>query len=74
MPVYEYSCQKCGKTTELLRAMSDADAQVDCSYCGHRRTKRIHSVFSASTSEATKDCPATGQRCSRCINDGECGL
>ena len=33
MPIYEYQCEKCGETTEVLQKFSDAPLSV-CSSCG----------------------------------------
>jgi putative FmdB family regulatory protein len=33
MPIYEYSCQACGKQTEILQKLSDPPA-TDCPACG----------------------------------------
>ncbi len=74
MPVYEYVCAKCGKTSELLRKMSEADAPAKCEHCGSTKTKRAQSVFSASAATGGGDapvCPSSGQPCG-CA--GSCGL
>ena len=54
MPVYEYQCDKCGKVTEHLRQMSQADAPAVCEKCGSDKTHRVHSVFTASADTAGK--------------------
>lgn len=46
MPVYEYQCQKCSRVTEAIRRMSQADEPIACEHCGHKKTQRVHSVFS----------------------------
>lgn len=33
MPIYEYTCQACGASTEILQKVSDAPA-TDCPGCG----------------------------------------
>lgn len=45
MPVYEYTCDNCGTTTEALRKMADADTPQPCDACGSTKTHRKHSVF-----------------------------
>lgn len=40
MPIYEYSCAKCGKVTEKLVSFSNADEAVECPEC-HREARRI---------------------------------
>jgi putative FmdB family regulatory protein len=71
MPVYEYSCDKCGKTTETLRRMNEADDPITCEHCGSRRTKRAHSVFSAQAGTSSPAMPVGG--CGNCCGaDGSC--
>ncbi|MDR3038482.1 MAG: zinc ribbon domain-containing protein [Candidatus Adiutrix sp.] len=38
MPIYEYQCQKCGATTEIMQKFSDAPLKK-CSACGGRVAK-----------------------------------
>lgn len=47
MPIYEYTCEKCGATTEALRKMNEADAPIVCEKCGSENMHRAHSVFAA---------------------------
>ncbi|MFA9479261.1 zinc ribbon domain-containing protein [Phycisphaerales bacterium AB-hyl4] len=54
MPIYEYTCQRCQTTTEALRKMADADAQLACEACGSTDIKRRHSTF-ATRGESSKD-------------------
>jgi putative FmdB family regulatory protein len=73
MPVYEYQCDKCGHTTESIRAMRDADEAIACESCGSKKTHRAHSVFSAATSQPSGGLPMTG--CGRCGDPrGSCGM
>ncbi|MCC5828186.1 MAG: zinc ribbon domain-containing protein [Phycisphaeraceae bacterium] len=51
MPIYEYQCNKCGKVTEALRRMAEADQPQPCEHCGHKTTHRMHSVFAAAGSQ-----------------------
>lgn len=44
MPVYEYSCPKCGTEFELLRLLSKADEPALCPKCG-ATGERLLSVF-----------------------------
>ena len=69
MPMYEYKCRDCGHTSEALRPMRDADAVMACDECGSRKTKRIHSVFSAATSQSA-DPPQPMGDCSQCAGAG----
>ena len=40
MPIYEYSCQKCGKTIEAIQKMSDKPLKTHAG-CGGKLTKLI---------------------------------
>lgn len=55
MPIYEYVCEQCGRRSEALRKMDEADAPLACEGCGSERTKRAHSVFAAGGSENAPD-------------------
>lgn len=54
MPLYEYRCQKCGKTFEMLRRMQDADRDVECPECSADEVERLLSTF------ATGGCTSFG--------------
>ena len=75
MPVYEYTCESCGKTSEALRKMSDADAPRACESCGSAKTQRAHSVFAAATgsSDGQTSLPMGG--CGKCGDPrGSCSM
>lgn len=76
MPVYEYQCDKCGKVTESLRRMSDADGPLACEHCGSRKMHRMHSVFSAASGVSASGGEAMPMGgCGRCGDpNGPCGL
>ena len=40
MPVYEYKCEKCKKSKDLLRDMSEVDKLVECE-CGGKMNKVV---------------------------------
>ena len=46
MPIYEFTCEECGKEFERLVFGSDQDA-VKCPACGSDRTRREFSVFAS---------------------------
>ena len=54
MPLYEYRCQKCGKTFEMLRRMQDADRETECPECRSDEVERLLSTF------ATGGCAPSG--------------
>ena len=37
MPIYEYKCEKCGKTYELLRSISAEDKDIICPKCSAKK-------------------------------------
>lgn len=43
MPIYEYRCDQCGATFEVMQKMSD-DPLVTCEDCGGRLHKVLHPV------------------------------
>jgi putative FmdB family regulatory protein len=45
MPIYEFSCSKCGKEFETLVLRSEDEA-VSCPACSSKETKKILSAFS----------------------------
>jgi putative FmdB family regulatory protein len=72
MPIYEYVCEACRHEFNLLRPMREADSPAACEACGHARTKRKLSLFSAHTSEGTAIAGTSGPSCSGCAG-GSCG-
>jgi putative FmdB family regulatory protein len=44
MPIYEYECTKCGKTTEAIQRFSDPPL-CECSHC----SGELHKLISMST-------------------------
>lgn len=50
MPIYEYACKKCGKTTELMRPLAKRDDRAKCGSCGSTATARKISMFAVGAS------------------------
>jgi putative FmdB family regulatory protein len=71
MPIYEYVCEECLREFSLLRPMREADSPAACEGCGHTRTKRKLSLFSARTGEGTAVAGTGGPSCSGCAG-GSC--
>jgi len=44
MPIYEYQCEKCGKTEEVIQKFSDAPLTT-CSHC----SGKLHKLISQSS-------------------------
>lgn len=64
MPIYEYSCNSCGKNSEFLESMSSQSMQ-SCSHCGSTDMKKLFSVFTA------KIKAGESKRCLGCV-DSKC--
>lgn len=48
MPVFEYSCNSCGKKYDaLVTSFSTPDEEIECSHCGENDSKRLLSMKSA---------------------------
>ena len=47
MPLYEYRCEKCGTSFEMLRRIQDADRDVECPQCKSEQVERLLSAFAA---------------------------
>lgn len=41
MPIYEYSCEKCGKVTEKLVSISADNGQIECPECSGTAVKKM---------------------------------
>lgn len=60
MPLYEFSCKKCGTIFTELRKMGD-DKSAKCPECGSDDTGRLISSFaSASSARAGGSCAPSG--------------
>ena len=44
MPIYEYTCITCEKTTEINRGINDEETIPQCPECGYHMTK-VYSTF-----------------------------
>jgi putative FmdB family regulatory protein len=53
MPIYEFQCNKCGKTFEQLVFPSDPQEGYECPSCGVSDTCRLLSSFSCSSSSSS---------------------
>lgn len=63
MPLYEYTCPKCGEEFEEIRMLSERDEPTQCPKCGHEAAMDRHSslVSAAGRSgpEASSSCGST---------------
>ncbi|MBM3151314.1 MAG: zinc ribbon domain-containing protein [Chloroflexi bacterium] len=66
MPIYEYTCEACEKTFEVLRPMSQADEPIPCAVCGGKHTRRKLSVFFAESGGKAVAGTSGGCDCGAC--------
>jgi len=64
MPVYEYTCNECGREVELL--VRSADAKIACPHCDSTKLTRRFSVFAAHGDSLPSS--------SACCQDGTCPI
>ena len=62
MPMYEYLCQRCSTTFELLRPMARSQDQADCPDCEGLgdRVLSVFAAFSAQNSGESMAMPGMG--------------
>lgn len=68
MPIYEYTCRKCGKNFEHLQRSRTAPAPA-CPECGAPKPVKQLSVFSAQTQPARDSACSFAPSC----RSGKCG-
>lgn len=51
MPIYEYQCEKCSRTTSVLTTRISEKASAVCKHCGSTKMRRIMSRFAMPKSE-----------------------
>ena len=72
MPLLEYRCARCEKTTEVLVLAGDDASETRCPSCGSTKMSRLLSTFaargSATPREAETPCGAGA-----CAMPGGCG-
>ena len=45
MPIYEYRCDACKHTFEMIRSVSENDQELHCPICKSPKVGRLMSVF-----------------------------
>jgi len=68
MPIFEYMCTRCGFVNEAL-VSSAAVAAPACPQCGHHKTVKKMSTFSAVVKTGADSSP---KNCQACPNAGGC--
>lgn len=78
MPIYEYKCKKCGKTSEFfLRSRQEAEKNT-CSHCGSRELEKVLSIPAAvrvgGVNSGGLTCCGREERCDAppCAQTGSC--
>ena len=66
MPIFEYACPSCGFVNEVLVKSADAKAP-ECPKCGHKKTEKKYSSFSAVVKAPAAKEPT---KCKGCPNSG----
>jgi putative FmdB family regulatory protein len=61
MPLYEYQCEECGESFELLVRSSDQQDEVTCPKCGGKKVRKAISLFGVGASGRKA---ASGPSCS----------
>ena len=67
MPIFEYKCPQCGFINEVLVKSSDSKPPT-CPQCGHKKTEKQFSSFSA----VVKEPAPPVSNCQTCPNSGGC--
>lgn len=49
MPIYEYRCEECGETLEILQSMAAGSEGLTCPACGSEQLSKTFSTFAAAT-------------------------
>ncbi len=57
MPFYEYRCEGCGESFEVLRPVAQRDEPGECPRCGAVEIERKLTLF-ATTNSGGEDCPS----------------
>jgi putative FmdB family regulatory protein len=69
MPIYEFHCEACDKSFEMMTTMSGRDAKVACPHCNSKKTSRKLSVVSVGSGGAQAGgAPGGGH-----VHSGMCG-
>ena len=54
MPFYEYQCEKCSSKFEILRGITENNADVKCPKCGAEKPKRVSSAVCGGKHQTNK--------------------
>jgi len=71
MPIYEYSCKKCGNEFELL--VFGEGNQAACDKCGSKSVTKKFSTFAVQNGPTTGATPECAPSCGSGYSQGTCG-
>jgi putative FmdB family regulatory protein len=60
MPIYEYSCQKCGEKFEKFVRSSCCQSEVHCPKCDAAEVSKAFSVFGMGAPKSASACASSG--------------
>ena len=72
MPVYDFTCQSCGKRFDKLFRSRDAKPAAACPACGSEQTKRALSLVNAGGERSPAGDAGGLPLCGRCGQHGPC--
>lgn len=52
MPIYEYSCNDCGRLSSIYLKTTSAESKAACTHCGSKKLSRALSKFAVHRSES----------------------
>ncbi|KPJ67912.1 MAG: hypothetical protein AMJ43_02945 [Coxiella sp. DG_40] len=58
MPIYTYTCKKCGKQFDLLIGMTVNETELKCPKCGNKDIEKIFSGSFNIRGSGISGCPA----------------
>jgi putative FmdB family regulatory protein len=70
MPIYEYHCDDCNASFEVLRPKSKADDLTICKHCQSSHTARMISLFAAHSDG--RALAGSGGGCAGCTPSSAC--
>ncbi len=70
MPIFEYTCESCGKDFEMLVR---SDTIIACEACGSVRVKKKLSAFAVNRSSSGTETPSCACGCNGGFQRGQCG-
>ena len=69
MPIFEYSCEKCGEKFEKL--VKNQEVKVACEKCGSKKVTKLFSSFAAAVKEGPSGSCSVSD-CGSCCPTGSC--